>query len=136
MFLIIPVVPTGQQRPRFTARGKHGMAYKSKSQKEHERELGYHIQRQRPDEPMTGPIEVKLDAYYPIPKSWPKWKVAAALSNEIRPTVKPDLDNVLKMALDCSNGVLFADDKQVVGVMTRKFYSAEPRLELGIREAV
>lgn len=136
MYLVIPVTPTGQQRPRFASRCGHGVAYKSKTQKAHESDLGFYIRQQRPEAPLEGPVEVTLDAHYPIPKSWPKWKRAAALSGEIRPAVKPDIDNVLKQALDCSNGILFDDDKQVVGVMCRKFYSADPRLELGVREAV
>jgi Holliday junction resolvase RusA-like endonuclease len=134
MYLTIPVIPTGQQRPRFTAQGKFGRAYKSKTQKAHEKELGYYIQQQKPDEPLQGPLEVMIDAFFPVPKSWPKWKTEAALAGEIRPDKKPDIDNVIKGLLDCSNGILFEDDRQIVSVMGRKFYAAEPRLEYGIRE--
>lgn len=136
MYLIIPVVPTGQQRPRFTARGKFGHAYKSSTQRANEREMRFYIDQQRPDEPMQGPLEVDIKAYLPIPKSWPRWKIAAAISGELRPDKKPDVDNLAKNALDCANGVLFEDDRQVVSIMARKFYGVNPRWEIGIREAV
>ncbi len=134
--MILPVIPSGQQRPRFTSRGKFGHAYKSKTQKQHEKELDFYIRQHRPDEPLTGPLEVKIDAYLPVPQSWPKWKKAAALSGEIRPEKKPDIDNIIKGLLDCSNEILFEDDRQVVSIMARKFYSMDPRVEMGIREAV
>ena len=73
-------------------------------------------------EPSLSPIRLRLVAWMPIPASWPIWKGAAALDNLIRPTVKPDLDNVVKNATDACNGVVFKDDAQVCELDCRAWY--------------
>lgn len=47
-------------------------------------------------------------------------------------TDKPDVDNFVKFYLDCANGVLFADDKQIVEIKARKVYSSNPRTVIEI----
>jgi Holliday junction resolvase RusA-like endonuclease len=47
--------------------------------------------------PFTGAVELKLAAYIAVPKSWSKKKRADALAGLIRPTVKPDADNIQKL---------------------------------------
>lgn len=50
-------------------------------------------------------------------------KRLACQHNINRPDKKPDIDNILKIVLDGLNGVAYADDKQVIEVRCRKFYS-------------
>ena len=52
----------------------------------------------------------------------------------IRPTVRPDIDNLVKIILDGLNGVAFMDDKQVIELYATKWYSAEPRTEIMVEE--
>lgn len=60
------------------------------------------------------PVSVEIFVSAPLPKSLPK-------RVESRPyTVKPDIDNIAKLALDALNGVAYEDDKQVVALMVRK----------------
>jgi len=40
---------------------------------------------------------------------------------------KPDLDNLEKFYLDCSKGLLWNDDKSIVKLSSKKFYSQNPR---------
>ena len=47
-------------------------------------------------------------------------------------TVKPDVDNLLKAALDGCNGFSFSDDKQVVAVVGFKQYDERPRMEIEV----
>lgn len=68
-------------------------------------------------------IDVRIIVFYSIPKSWSKKKQAAALADDIRPTTKPDCDNIIKIVLDALNGVAYYDDKQVVSVVCKKYYS-------------
>ena len=68
-------------------------------------------------------MQVDIRAFYPIPKTWSKKKKQAAASGELRPTTKPDCDNVIKVVLDALNGVAYYDDKQVVCVSCSKYYS-------------
>lgn len=77
---------------------------------------------------MDGALAVHLDAYYPIPASKPKKTQAAMREDVIRPTTKPDLDNVVKAVLDGLNGVAFADDSQVVELVSKKWYADKPRV--------
>ena len=58
--------------------------------------------------PMTGPLKAVLRIHLPALKSGPKALRSAP------PTGRPDLDNVVKAVLDALNGVLYADDAQVV----------------------
>lgn len=61
-----------------------------------------------------------------VPSSWPKTKKAQALAGTIRPTTKPDQDNVLKAIFDGLNGVAWRDDVQVVDITSRKRYAPLP----------
>ena len=49
---------------------------------------------------------------------------------------KPDLDNVVKLILDAINGIVFADDKQVVSISASKAYSDTPRTTVQTTEIV
>ena len=79
-------------------------------------------------------LQVSIRAFYPIPSSFSKKKRDAALCGEIRPTTKPDCDNVIKVVLDALNGVAYYDDKQVVYVCCNKFYADQGSLRISITE--
>ena len=84
-----------------------------------------------PDEAM---LDVRIFAYYAIPKSVSKKKRQAMLDHKIRPTKKPDADNVCKVICDSLNKIAYRDDTQIVDCMVRKFYSDRPRVVVSIRE--
>ena len=65
-------------------------------------------------------LQVDITAVFPIPKSYSKTKQNDALTDRLRPTVKPDCDNIIKVVLDALNGVAYYDDKQVVAVSCNK----------------
>lgn len=83
--------------------------------------------------PIVGAVRLEVTCYLPIPRSWPKDKRQKAAAGLIRPTTKPDLDNLLKQVGDALQGtadkpgVGFADDRQVVETEGAKWYSSEPR---------
>ena len=79
-------------------------------------------------------LDLRIKAYYSIPKSASKKKKAAMLAGEIRPTKKPDMDNVVKIIADSLNQVAYRDDTQVVELQVRKQYSERPRLEICLEE--
>lgn len=84
---------------------------------------------------IEGPVDVRLTAYLRIPQGASKKRRAAMLSGAERPTKKPDLDNIAKLALDALNGVCWRDDVQAVELTIRKFWSDEPRLVVEISPA-
>ena len=75
-----------------------------------------------------------------MPKSWSKKKKSQALLGEIRPTSKPDCDNIVKSVFDGMNTVkrrglvikngVYDDDKQVIEQSIVQYYSENPRVEV------
>lgn len=80
-------------------------------------------------------VRLGVLAFYSIPKSWTKAKQQQAREGALRPSVKPDADNIIKAAADALNGVAYTDDTQVVEVFARKYYSDRPRIEIYIEAA-
>jgi Holliday junction resolvase RusA-like endonuclease len=83
---------------------------------------------------IAGPISMVISLFFQIPESWSNKKRLSALNGTVRPTVKPDLDNCCKVVADALNGVVWHDDKQVVEVVVKKFYSDRPRANVSITE--
>jgi Holliday junction resolvase RusA-like endonuclease len=83
--------------------------------------------------PFTCTVEMILTAVFPIPRSFSQKKRRAALAFELLPGVKPDLDNIEKLALDAMNGVVFRDDVLVCRVSKAKVYGEVPRLIVTVR---
>lgn len=134
--------PHGKGRPRFAAR------YNSKSQKsfgkaytpektvvyENLIKVEYGAQTDNFRFPDDAMLDMRILAYYSIPKSASKKKAKLMLEGSIRPTKKPDMDNVLKVVADSLNQVAYKDDTQIVDAQCRKFYSEKPRIEIVIRQ--
>nr|WP_238554466.1 RusA family crossover junction endodeoxyribonuclease [Geomicrobium sp. JCM 19038] len=77
-----------------------------------------------------------VDIYRQIPKSLAKYKRALAIEGKLRPITKPDVDNYVKGIKDGLSGIIWQDDKQVVDLTVRKWYSDEPRAEVRVKEIV
>lgn len=131
----IPIVPTAQMRARHGVVHGFSRTYKDEKQEARENVLMTFLAKFQPATPMQGELLLGVKAYLPIPTSKAKkWKEAAA-SGKIRPTTKPDLDNLIKHLKDCLSMMRFwGDDKQVVGYLphTGKYYSENPRWEIEI----
>lgn len=80
------------------------------------------------------PIEIMVELRMQIPESWTKKKRLAASMGQVRATKKPDADNVLKGIKDAMNGIVWADDAQVVLLTVRKLYHADPAVIVAVRE--
>ena len=128
MKFTIPLQPKPKQRPQH---GK-GNTFTPKETREYEQIVGFYARRAI-KQPMRGAISVKVDFYVSIPKSWPKAKKEAAERGEIRPTSRPDLDNLEKALFDGMNTIAWVDDCQVVEVYKAEWYG-DPRTEVELRE--
>lgn len=78
-------------------------------------------------------IYFDINAYFQIPKSVSKLKRERMLRDGIKPTKKPDCDNISKIICDALNGIAFHDDSMIVGLMVEKYYSEFPRVVVSIR---
>lgn len=136
----IPIIPKPLERARTDRiRTKTGktitVTHKSKRQKIAEEQIMVFLSRYKPADLITGQIELGVKVFYPIPKSWPKYKQENAVYGLIRPTGKPDLDNLIKQITDRMNGLFFRDDSQIVeyATGTGKYYGENPRWEILIK---
>lgn len=82
--------------------------------------------------PYENQVRAEIDVLVAVPKSDSKTKKKAKIEGMIRPTVKPDCDNLAKSILDSLNGLAYQDDKQVVELSIKKYYAenAEVRVRL------
>lgn len=83
--------------------------------------------------PISGPVSLTITAVCPIPVSWSKVKRAAALEGRLRPTAKPDFDNVSKVVSDALNHVAWHDDAQIVDARFAKLFGDRPHLLVEVR---
>lgn len=84
-------------------------------------------------QPTTAPVSVVIVARFSIAKAVTKPQRAAMLAGQIRPTARPDADNIVKN-LDGLNGVAFADDAQVVSLTVTKVFADQPGVDVTITE--
>lgn len=81
-------------------------------------------------------LSVAIEAFYAIPQSKSKKQRALMSSGEIRPTKKPDWDNIGKIICDSLNGIAYSDDAQIVIATVAKYYTANsPYVTVTISEA-
>lgn len=138
IFLAIPGAPTAKGRPRFSRRS--GRAYTPAKTAQAEGTLASRalaLLSAHPDAaswPSHTALHLNAVFVLPIPASWPAWKREAALADGVRPVGKPDVDNLVKLAKDALNGVLWVDDSQVVALTAHKVYGAEPKTCIYVAE--
>jgi Holliday junction resolvase RusA-like endonuclease len=123
-----PAVAKG--RPRMTRRGFAYTPAKTRKYEAHGRLAAQLAMDGRP--PFDVPCGLTALIELPIPASWSKRRRAAAISGDIRPITRPDVDNYVKAALDAINGIVVADDSLVVDLQAQKKYSLTPQVVLHI----
>ena len=81
---------------------------------------------------MEGPLSLEVRVYRIPPKSMGKKRSADAIEKKRGIVTKPDLDNYIKLVSDAINGVVFADDSQIVAIRASKRYSDVPGIEITV----
>ena len=127
----IPGTPVGKARPRVT---RSGHAYTPQKTKDYEMLVRscYESQVGSFQFGAKKPLEVLIEAEFPIPKSASKKRAAEMV--ETYHTNKPDADNLAKGILDALNGVAFPDDSAVSALCVVKTWSNDPCTYVSIRE--
>lgn len=128
----VPGSPVGKGRPQVTKFGT--FTPKKTVQYENLVKLCYReaVGQERFDDGSM--IDARIFAYFEIPKSTSKKNRALMLDKKLRPTKKPDADNICKAVLDSLNEIAYHDDSAIVDVQIRKFYSENPRVEVILRK--
>lgn len=128
--------PKGKGRPRATVSGGYAKVYTPKDTVMYENLVRLEYRQQCGDYmfPEGAVLDMRIAAFYSIPKSASKKKRRQMEEGNIRPVKKPDMDNVVKSIADSLNGVAYRDDTQIVDCAVRKFYSDKPRVVITIKE--
>ena len=135
----VPGNPQGKARPKVT-RLKNGQSHTYTPQKTADYEqMVKKCYRESVGEfrfEAGKPLRMRVAAFFGIPKSKPKKTQAAMKLNQIRPTKKPDFDNIFKIICDALNGLAYADDAQIVEAQISKIFTGNdmPRIEVEISE--
>ena len=104
------------------------------------KEMWLQIAKYRPKTPLTGDIYMKAEFYMPRPKH--HFKTKAGKPTEIVKdkykkiklhSIKPDLDNLIKMLADVVQPQMICDDSQICWLSAIKQYG-KPRTEVTIEE--
>ena len=109
--LYLPITPQPKLRPRM---GPHG-AYTPSKTKKAEQDLRTLISKELPHDFVMSTdeaLELKVVFQIPSPKG----------CKRTFPSVRPDLDNYLKLLMDAMNGLVWKDDAQVCYVSAFKTY--------------
>lgn len=129
----VPGKVTGKARPRVNT--LTGRAYTPENTKDYEMLIKQYFKIKYPKfETLEGRIKVKIIAYFKPPKQTSKRQVELMLENNISPTKKPDIDNIIKIILDALNKMAFRDDSQITKIEVEKMYSKEEKIFVKIEE--
>lgn len=128
----VPGEPKGKQRPRVT---RTGHAYTPQETTVYENLVKMEFCRQCPGIKFDGQLRMTIKAHFAIAASVSLKKRNKMLVGEIRPTKKPDVDNITKIVADSLNKIAYNDDSQIVTVVTDKLFSENPRVEVTIETA-
>jgi Holliday junction resolvase RusA-like endonuclease len=133
VLVIIEGEPVGKGRPKASSRGGFVRMYTPEKTRSYEQLVGDEARKAMAgQEPTSKPVDLELTMVFGVPASWSKTKKALALSGELFPTKKPDIDNVIKAICDSFNGIVWVDDVQVVDLVARKRYGEHPHIEARI----
>ena len=135
----VPGEPQGKGRPRFSTRGGRVRTYtpdKTAAYEESIREA-YLIEKAKGNIPFgytSKPISLVVTAFFRVPKRTTKAQMDEIMVGYLRPTKKPDADNIIKIVADALNGWAYLDDAQIIDARCVKWYGPEPGLQVEIWE--
>lgn len=129
----IPGAPSGKGRPRFNGRTER--TYTPQKTRDYEETV-----RECCKTALSAPfppdmaIRCEIFAGFPIAQSDSKPKRRRKLADLLKPTKKPDWDNIGKIVCDALNGVAYHDDSQITYSVVKKRYAAFPCVRVTLSE--
>ena len=129
----VPGKVIGKGRPRLNS--YTGVVYTPTRTKDYESLVEQYFLLKYPRfKALEGRIKVSIIAYFSIPKTTKKSDINEMLENNISPTKKPDIDNIVKSILDSMNKFAFKDDNQITKLEVEKKYAIEDKVYVKIEE--
>lgn len=124
----------GKGRPRFTNYGKFVKTYTPADTASYENLIKLQFKISCGDWYSELPLKMKIIAIHSIVKSATKKNRAKMLNGELKPTKKPDADNIVKIICDALNNIAYKDDTQVVELEFKKVYGELEKVIVEIEE--
>ena len=129
----VPGKVIGKGRPRLNS--YTGVVYTPTRTKDYESLIEQYFLLKYPRfKALEGRIKINIIAYFSIPKTTKKADINEMLENNISPTKKPDIDNIVKSILDSMNKFAFKDDNQITKLEVEKKYALEDKIYIKIEE--
>lgn len=129
----VPGRVIGKGRPRLNS--YTGVVYTPTRTKDYESLVEQYFLLKYPRfKALEGRIKVSIIAYFSIPKTTKKADINEMLENNISPTKKPDIDNIVKAILDSMNKFAFKDDNQITKLEVEKKYAIEDKVYVKIEK--
>ena len=125
--------PKGKGRPKFSRQGKFVKTYTPETTVNYENWVKICFQEAK-QEKLSGQLQAVISCYFNTPNGYSKKKKEQALNGDIRPTKKPDIDNIAKIILDSLNGLAYEDDKDIVDCKIEKWFGEESKVIVEIQE--
>jgi Holliday junction resolvase RusA-like endonuclease len=130
---VVPGEPQGKGRARVGTMGGHARMFTPAKTVAYEGLIAMAARQAMASTPLLeGACAIHITAVCSVPASWSKKKRAEAIAGVLRPTKKPDADNITKAVCDGLNGVVWTDDVQAVDQRIRKVYGERPELRVTV----
>jgi Holliday junction resolvase RusA-like endonuclease len=127
----IPGPAVAQSRPRFARRGNHVATYDATPSRDYKSWVKQcAIEAMKQSNAGLIPREVPLKIVIAVTISRP----ASIPKKRLMPTVKPDLDNIVKTIQDALEGIVYQADQQIVSIFSDKQYGFADCVSVGISE--
>lgn len=131
---------TGKGRPRFSRKGGFMRAYtppETKAVEDKIATVAKNAMHAAGIKMFKNAVKMEIEAGYVIPKATSKKLKEQMLDDKIKPTVKPDADNVAKLVADALNGIMYNDDNQIVVLNVEKKYTeTKPYLRINVSDEI
>lgn len=135
MKLILPGTPVAQIRMKYSGRNGIGRLYDPRAKEKNQ--IKKDLRTLREDMPHFSMFEYPHVIFVfnmPIPKSIPKKLLHQYQSGRLKHVSKPDVDNFVKLYLDCMDGIFFMGDQKVSLGPAVKLYSPIPQTRIYLTE--
>ncbi len=124
----------GKGRPRFSNYGNFVKAYTPADTASYENLIKLQFRISCGDWFSELPLKMKITAIHGIVKSASKKDRVKMLNGELKPTKKPDADNIVKVICDALNKIAYKDDTQSVDLELKKVYGEQEKVIVEIEE--
>lgn len=128
---VVPGTPRAKMRPWATAARGRTHVFTPRPTQDYEAVVRASAAAVRGGSPpLDGPIAAHIRIRLAPPVRVARTVRADMMAGRIRPTRRPDVDNVVKAILDGSNGVAITDDACVVSLSAEKVYAEDAGVDV------